>query len=81
MEEGTAYPNPAGRPRKTLLTDALRDVLAEPYPRDEGRTCAEVIARRVANEAAKLRPTEVPTFAVSPLGGGVVGIGADPRSH
>jgi hypothetical protein len=47
-------PNPAGRPKKTLLTDALRSVLAEPFPGDKrGRCFAEVIAWRVAREAAK----------------------------
>lgn len=46
--------NPGGRPKKTLLTDAYRAVLEKPYPGDkEGRTYAEVIAERVAKEAAK----------------------------
>lgn len=53
-QKGQPSPNPSGRPRKTILSDALRDILEEPYPRDrEGRTYAQVIARRVANEAAR----------------------------
>jgi hypothetical protein len=52
--KGQPSPNPAGRPRKTMLTDALRDVLAQPFPGDgQRRTFAEVIARRIATEAAR----------------------------
>jgi hypothetical protein len=47
-------PNPGGRPKNALLTDALTSVLAQPFPGDKrGRCFAEVIARRVAIEAAK----------------------------
>jgi len=50
---GGPSPNPNGRPRKTILTEAFRDVLAEAFPGDkQGRSFAEVIARRVATEAA-----------------------------
>jgi hypothetical protein len=53
-QKGQPSPNPAGRPKKTMLTDALREVLAEPFPRDKrGRCYAEVIAWRLATEAAK----------------------------
>lgn len=46
--------NPGGRPKKTVLSDAYRAQLEKPYPRDrQGRTYAEVIAERLANEAAK----------------------------
>ena len=44
--------NPSGRPKKTLITDALRDLLAEVDPRDpRGRTNAEVIADRMVARA------------------------------
>ena len=44
--------NPAGRPRKTPLTDACRDVLAEPIPDDaRGRTYAQGIAETLAHKA------------------------------
>jgi len=47
-------PNPGGRPKNALLTDALTSVLAQPFPGDKrGRCFAEVIAWRVAIEAAK----------------------------
>jgi hypothetical protein len=53
-QKGQPSPNPGGRPRRTKLTDAFRDILAEPFPRDkQGRTHAEMIARRVANETAR----------------------------
>jgi hypothetical protein len=46
--------NPGGRPKKTLLTDAYRDQLAMPYPGDrQRRTYAQVIAEKIAKEAAK----------------------------
>jgi hypothetical protein len=52
--KGQPSPNPAGRPKEKLLTDALREILAEPFPRDrKGRCYAEVIAWRLATEAAK----------------------------
>jgi hypothetical protein len=38
-QKGQPSPNPGGRPRKMLLTDAFRAVLAQPYPGDKlGRT-------------------------------------------
>lgn len=46
--------NLAGRPRTTLLTPALRQILGEPYPKDKaGRTFAEVIAERMVFEACR----------------------------
>jgi hypothetical protein len=46
--------NPGGRPKKTLLTDAYRAQLAMPYPGDrKKRTYAQVIAEKIAKEAAK----------------------------
>ena len=53
-QKGCCSPNPAGRPKRSLLTDAFRDILAQPFPGDRnGKTFAEVIALRVAKEAAK----------------------------
>ena len=44
--------NPSGRPRKTPLTDACREVLAEPIPDDpRGRTYAQGIAETLAHKA------------------------------
>jgi len=44
--------NPSGRPKKTLITDALRARLAEIDPNDAaGRTHAEVIADRMIARA------------------------------
>ena len=46
--------NPSGRPKKTLITDALRDLLAEVDPRDpQGRTNAEIIADRMVARAKR----------------------------
>jgi Family of unknown function (DUF5681) len=46
--------NPSGRPRKTPLTDAYRDVLAQPVPDDPlGRTYAEAIAQTLARNALR----------------------------
>lgn len=44
--------NPKGRPRSTLLSDALRRKLAEAYPEDPTRTWAEVIADQLIATAA-----------------------------
>jgi|SRR6516165_3600907 hypothetical protein len=33
-QKGCPSPNPAGRPRRTLLTDAFREILAQPFPGD-----------------------------------------------
>lgn len=44
--------NPLGRPKKTLITDALQTMLAEVDPRDPlGRTNAEIIADRMITRA------------------------------
>ena len=44
--------NPSGRPKKTLITDALRARLAEVDPKDPlGRTHAEMIADRMIARA------------------------------
>lgn len=44
--------NPSGRPKKTLITDALRTRLAEVDPQDSlGRTHAEIIADRMIARA------------------------------
>ena len=44
--------NPSGRPHKTPLTDACREVLAEPIPNDaRGRTYAQGIAEMLAQKA------------------------------
>lgn len=52
--KGQPSPNPGGRPRKTLLTLAYLDILSDPYPGDKnGRSIAEVIAWRIAMDAAK----------------------------
>jgi len=46
--------NPAGRPRNTKLTTAMRELLDKPFPHDEaGRTYAEVIAERMVLEACR----------------------------
>ncbi len=46
--------NPSGRPRKTPLTDACRDVLAQAIPSDPtGRTYAEAIALTLAKKAVE----------------------------
>jgi hypothetical protein len=53
-QKGQPSPNPAGRPKETLLSDAMRKVLAEPFPGDKrGRCYAEVIAWQLATQAAK----------------------------
>jgi hypothetical protein len=44
-KKGQASPNPGGRPKSRLLSEALRTRLAEPKPDDpQGRTYAEVVA-------------------------------------
>ena len=53
-QPGCPSPNPGGRPKKTPLSDACREVLALPVPGDpEGRTYAEKIAGTLAEKAAK----------------------------
>ena len=52
-QPGCPSPNPGGRPKKTPLSDACREVLASPVPGDpEGRTYAEKIAATLAEKAA-----------------------------
>jgi Family of unknown function (DUF5681) len=52
-KKGQRSPNPGGRPRNKLLTEAYREQLAERYPGDrKRRTFAQVIAAKVAAEAA-----------------------------
>lgn len=46
--------NPAGRPRQTKLTAALRELLGKVDPEDKaGRTYAEVIADKMIRRAAR----------------------------
>lgn len=46
--------NPGGRPRRKPLTDALSELLDEPYPKDPaGRTYVQVIAGSLAAKAAR----------------------------
>jgi len=46
--------NPAGRPRNTKLTAALRELLGKPDPHDKaGRTYAEVIAEAMVLKACQ----------------------------
>jgi len=46
--------NPKGRPKTITLSEAYRNALAQPMPNDkQGRTIAEVIAEKLALEAAK----------------------------
>lgn len=46
--------NPGGRPKRTPLADACREVLALPVPGDsEGRTYAQKIAATLAEKAAE----------------------------
>ena len=46
--------NPGGRPKRTPLSDACREVLALPVPGDsEGRTYAQKIAAMLANKAGE----------------------------
>jgi len=50
--KGQASPNPGGRPSKTPLSDAYRQLLGKPYPGDQrGRTYVERIADVVCYEA------------------------------
>jgi hypothetical protein len=46
--------NPGGRPKRTPLTDACREVLAQPVPGDtKGRTYAKAIAEKLAARAVE----------------------------
>jgi hypothetical protein len=56
--------NPGGRPKKTVLSDAMKAQLEMPYPGDKKkRTWAEVIAEKTAKKAI-----EGNIYAVSELG-------------
>ena len=44
--------NPGGRPKKTPLSDACREILDSPVPKDKsGRSYAQVIAEKLAKKA------------------------------
>jgi hypothetical protein len=45
--------NPDGRPKKTRLTDALREQLQQSHPQKPEETIAELIAKKLINEALK----------------------------
>lgn len=46
--------NPGGRPRQQPLTDALLELLSQPYPRDKvGRTYAQRIALTLCTSAVR----------------------------
>jgi hypothetical protein len=50
--KGQVSPNPGGRPSKTPLSDAYRQLLEKPYPGDQrGRSYVERIAEVVCYEA------------------------------
>jgi hypothetical protein len=52
FKKGGPSPNPGGRPKTRLLSEALRVRLAEPVPADgEGRTYAEVVAHNLVELA------------------------------
>jgi hypothetical protein len=52
--KGQPSPNPGGRPSKTPLTDAYRQVLERPYPGDKlGRSYAQMIAEAIGFEAGQ----------------------------
>src|ERR1700731_3313312 len=56
-KKGQASPNPGGRPKSRLLSEALRVRLAEPKPNDpEGRTYAEVGAANLIEIACSHGP-------------------------
>ena len=59
-KKGQASPNPGGRPRTRLLSDALRTRLAEVKPDDPaGRTYAEVVAENLVEIACSEGPGAV----------------------
>jgi len=59
-KKGQPSPNPGGRPRSRLLSEALRTRLAEVKPDDsEGRTYAEVVAANLIEIACSEGPGAV----------------------
>jgi hypothetical protein len=59
-KKGQPSPNPGGRPRTRLLSDALRTRLAEVKPDDPaGRTYAEVVAENLVEIACSEGPGAV----------------------
>jgi hypothetical protein len=60
FRKGGPSPNPGGRPKTRLLSEALRVRLAEPVPGDsEGRTYAEVLAANLITIACSHGPGAV----------------------
>ena len=58
--KGQPSPNPGGRPKSRLLSEALRTRLAEAKPGDPaGRTYAEVVAENLVEIACSERPGAV----------------------
>src|ERR1700722_2762730 len=59
-KKGQPSPNPGGRPKSRLLSDALRTRLAEAKPEDPaGRTYAEVVAENLVEIACSEGPGAV----------------------
>ena len=59
-KKGQASPNPGGRPKSRLLSEALRTRLAEVKPGDPtGRTYAEVVAQNLVEIACSEGPGAV----------------------
>jgi len=59
-KKGQASPNPGGRPKSRLLSDALRAQLAQVKPDDPaGRTYAEVVAENLVEIACSEGPGAV----------------------
>jgi hypothetical protein len=59
-KKGQPSPNPGGRPKSRLLSEALRVRLAEPKPNDpQGRTYAEVVAANLIEIACSQGPGAV----------------------
>ena len=59
-KKGQASPNPGGRPKSRLLSEALRNHLAEVKPGDPaGRTYAEVVAQNLVEIACSDGPGAV----------------------
>jgi hypothetical protein len=60
FKKGQPSPNPGGRPKSRLLSEALRVRLAEPKPNDPlGRTYAEVVAANLIEIACMQGPGAV----------------------
>ena len=54
FRKGQPSPNPGGRPKKTALTEALREMLAQPVRGAAlGKTYAEAIAEALLRQARK----------------------------